>query len=252
MRAGSVAAFSAGQPLLRSVRLSRDADSTRRGRPQQRRLVRARLPRPRCSRAHAQQLLDRARPRAAPVSGRHQPDARGERTRDRGAARGQARCHPQGQLRRARARARGLSGAVRGALALACLGRVRRARTGRRADGARHAGAAERMGSGGGALRRARTARAERPGGAGSRRPRARRARRRGCDPHPQRGPRGGQQRLRHRSRARAALERHPGQAAGLFPGCALVGYERGEHLETALRAGFTTIGALRVWSASR
>ena len=40
-------------------------------------------------------------------------------------------------------------------------------------------------------------------------------------------------------------------QAARLFPGSPLVGYERGEHLRAARRAGFLTLGALRVWSAA-
>lgn len=36
--------------------------------------------------------------------------------------------------------------------------------------------------------------------------------------------------------------------AAHLFPGRDLVGYEHGEDLTAALRAGFSSIGALRVW----
>jgi len=37
-------------------------------------------------------------------------------------------------------------------------------------------------------------------------------------------------------------------QAAVAFPGLPLVGYEHGGDLATALRAGFTSLGALRVW----
>ncbi|MCX4782905.1 hypothetical protein [Streptomyces sp. NBC_01264] len=36
--------------------------------------------------------------------------------------------------------------------------------------------------------------------------------------------------------------------AAALWPGLALVGYESGDDLDTALRHGFTAIGPLRVW----
>ncbi|MCX5403528.1 hypothetical protein OHA37_06485 [Streptomyces sp. NBC_00335] len=36
--------------------------------------------------------------------------------------------------------------------------------------------------------------------------------------------------------------------AASLWPGLALVGYESGDDLDTALRHGFTAIGPLRVW----
>ena len=35
---------------------------------------------------------------------------------------------------------------------------------------------------------------------------------------------------------------------AAVFPSLPLVGYERGEHLQAALAAGFTAIGSLRVW----
>lgn len=40
-------------------------------------------------------------------------------------------------------------------------------------------------------------------------------------------------------------------RAAQLFPGCGLLGYERGEHLESALRAAFRPLGPLRVWEAT-
>ncbi|NEE00140.1 hypothetical protein [Phytoactinopolyspora halotolerans] len=35
---------------------------------------------------------------------------------------------------------------------------------------------------------------------------------------------------------------------SAVFPGLALVGYEAGTHLEAAYRAGFTSIGPLRIW----
>ena len=40
-------------------------------------------------------------------------------------------------------------------------------------------------------------------------------------------------------------------RAAQLYPGCGLLGYERGEHLESALAAAFKPLGPLRVWEAA-
>ncbi|MGZ4754842.1 MAG: hypothetical protein ACXVJW_00800 [Acidimicrobiia bacterium] len=41
-------------------------------------------------------------------------------------------------------------------------------------------------------------------------------------------------------------------EATARFPGFAIVGYEQGDHLDLARRAGFRSIGALRVWINDR
>ena len=41
-------------------------------------------------------------------------------------------------------------------------------------------------------------------------------------------------------------------EATARFPGFAIVGYEQGDHLDLARRAGFRSIGALRVWINGR
>lgn len=42
--------------------------------------------------------------------------------------------------------------------------------------------------------------------------------------------------------------DRLPAVVAACAPGCAVVGYEHGHDLETAVDAGFTTLGPVRIW----